>query len=206
MSLINDALKRAKEAQRPPQTGSDNPVNLQPVEYTRHANTGAVYVSMALLIVAVGAWCLIKGWEATHGAGTAPASQPVQARESTAAQPAEDPSAPPQEPPLDPSPVQTAYAQPSAHPRDFSVQDTPPSPSPAVQVAALSATAALQPPSPMSDFRLQAIFYRATSPSAVINGRTLYIGDKIDEARVLSIARETVKLQAKGEIKVLTLH
>ena len=57
----------------------------------------------------------------------------------------------------------------------------------------------------MVEFKLQGIFYRKSNPSAVINGKTLRKGDKIDGARVVSIDRQSVKLMRTNQAIVLTL-
>ena len=200
MSLINDALKRAKE-QSAPTPAHINPPPLQPVEYVRHSNTGAVYVSMALLVVIVGVWLLAKGWDTTRRAAASVSPQPVGARELPATSQKPTPAA------SEATPVQasisgfavfepTSYS-PSSVARDFSVET-------AVAVAA-APPAAVQASS-ASSFKLQAIFYRSANPSAVINGRTLSLGGKIDDAKVLAITRDTVTLQTKNETKVLTLY
>jgi len=53
--------------------------------------------------------------------------------------------------------------------------------------------------------KLQGIFWRPSRPSAVINSKTLFKGDRIDNARVLAIDQESVTLQWQNETKVLTL-
>ncbi len=55
-------------------------------------------------------------------------------------------------------------------------------------------------------FKLNAIFFRARNPSVVINSKTLYIGDKVAQAKVLAIDRESVTLEKGGQTNVLTLE
>lgn len=55
-------------------------------------------------------------------------------------------------------------------------------------------------------FRLQGIFYNSTKPSAVINGNTVFVGDKVAEWSVTAISNQTVTLQnGSGEINTLSL-
>lgn len=55
-------------------------------------------------------------------------------------------------------------------------------------------------------FRLQGILYNSTKPSAVINGNTIFVGDKVAEWTVTAISNQTVTLQSgSGEINTLTL-
>ena len=69
---------------------------------------------------------------------------------------------------------------------------------------ALTAAAASQAAPP--PFKLNAIFFRARNPSVVINSKTLYIGDKVAQAKVLKIERESVTLEKGGQTNVLTLE
>ncbi len=69
---------------------------------------------------------------------------------------------------------------------------------------ALTAAAASQAAPP--PFKLNAIFFRAKNPSVVINSKTLYIGDKVAQAKVLKIERESVTLEKGGQTNVLTLE
>ena len=55
-------------------------------------------------------------------------------------------------------------------------------------------------------FRLQGILYNSTKPTAVINGNTVFVGDKVSEWTVTAISNQTVTLQSgSGEINTLTL-
>ena len=69
---------------------------------------------------------------------------------------------------------------------------------------ALTAAAASQAAPP--PFKLNAIFFRARNPSVVINSKTLYIGDKVAQAKVVAISRESVTLEKGGQTNVLTLE
>jgi hypothetical protein len=55
-------------------------------------------------------------------------------------------------------------------------------------------------------FKLQGVFYRPANPSAVINGKVVYIGDKVEQARVLAIEMEEVLIEYKGQRTVLSLQ
>ncbi|MCX8156399.1 MAG: hypothetical protein N3J91_08135, partial [Verrucomicrobiae bacterium] len=52
---------------------------------------------------------------------------------------------------------------------------------------------------------LQGIFYRPKNPSAVINNRTLFVGDQIGEVKVIAIEPRSVKVELRGVVKVLWL-
>jgi len=66
-----------------------------------------------------------------------------------------------------------------------------PLPPPAVQFPAL---------------KLQGIFYRPSNPSALINGRTLFVGDFIGEVKVIAVDQRSVKLELEGATKTLRLE
>jgi len=52
---------------------------------------------------------------------------------------------------------------------------------------------------------LQGITYRTTDSSVLINGKTLFVGDRIGEAKVVAITRTAVTLEFDGQFKVLLL-
>jgi hypothetical protein len=49
------------------------------------------------------------------------------------------------------------------------------------------------------------IFFSKTNPMALINGKTLGVGESIDGIRVTKIERERVSVQWKGQVKVLIM-
>ncbi|HXG46424.1 MAG TPA: hypothetical protein VNO52_02275 [Methylomirabilota bacterium] len=222
MSLINDALKRAQETQAQA-ARRESSAPFQPVEYTRHSQTGAVYVSVGLMSLMLGAVFLFRGWEASQNASGRAGAVPVSARErfapaAVAEWPAENPAQPEVQ-------VDTVIPPDAEAPESFNVTrdfalDPPgagateiaaapaPAPPPQVEMNADGArpNAAIAPvvTAPPA-LRLQAIFYRPSGASAVINGRTLFQGDRIEGARVIAISRDSVTLQGADGPRVLTL-
>ena len=94
--------------------------------------------------------------------------------------------------------------------RQFALDDRPSSPVPLTTGAGaaaefLSASVAADDSQPAT-FKLQGIFYRPASPSAVVNTKTVFVGDRIANARVKAIDKQSVTLEVAGETKVLTLH
>jgi HD-like signal output (HDOD) protein len=74
-----------------------------------------------------------------------------------------------------------------------------------------AATATNVPPSVAPEpkrpaFRLSGIIYANARPSAIVNGRTVYLGDEVDGATVTAIGRTTVTLQINGQRKTYTLR
>ena len=56
------------------------------------------------------------------------------------------------------------------------------------------------------NLRLQGIVYNPTRPSAIINGNTVFVGDKVAEWSVTAISNQTVTLQnSGGEINTLSM-
>jgi hypothetical protein len=53
--------------------------------------------------------------------------------------------------------------------------------------------------------KLQGVTYRKTSPSALINGRTYFLGDMIGQLKLISISGGEAVLEGDGEQMVLTL-
>jgi hypothetical protein len=69
------------------------------------------------------------------------------------------------------------------------------SPVPATNLAAVKVPA----------LKLQAIVFVPTRSSAMINGKTLFVGDKLNELQVVEIKRESVTLVGGGQTNVLGL-
>ena len=58
-----------------------------------------------------------------------------------------------------------------------------------------------QPP----ELKLQGIFFNPRSPSAVVNGRTVYVGDRVSGVRVAAITPKAVTLSSETFTNVLSL-
>jgi hypothetical protein len=63
--------------------------------------------------------------------------------------------------------------------------------------------AEVEPPKP-APLRLQGIVF-STRPSAVINGKTLFVGDRVREFRVVAITRDAAVLVGGGRTNTLSL-
>ena len=191
MSLINDALKRATQAQTPKTPAADGDSSMQPAE--SHGSVGLpVYFMPVLLFVVAGAgFFIVQGWDARRQAGVYPQAVSIHAREATPASTA-----------AAPDPAALAAKERSAEPtpanRQFSITETLTT----LPVGAAAVDDADIPP----PLRLQGIFYRPSRPSAVVNSQTVYIGDSVGGGTVKAIGRESVTLVVHGETKVLTLR
>ncbi|MBI2929162.1 MAG: hypothetical protein HYY24_26150 [Verrucomicrobia bacterium] len=225
MSLINDALKRAKQAHahRPAPTASGPP--LQPVEgsSTSSRPTVGLWLAVALAVVFLAGW-LFREWRAQAdrvaaraetqkaipaprvAAQTPPAEPKPAPPPSVAPTPAVAPSAPPQPnvsapaPTVEvtPAPVAQISPPPAAQPIIVK-EEVPPAPPP------------LAPPPPPAKpafpaLKLQGIFFSRTKPSALISGQTLFLGDAIEGARVKAIEADKVIVEFQGESRTLNLR
>jgi hypothetical protein len=61
-------------------------------------------------------------------------------------------------------------------------------------------------PSGPRPIRLQGIVYDPTRPSAMINGKTLFVGDRLGAMQVVAIDRNSATLVGGGQTNLLTLR
>ena len=75
-----------------------------------------------------------------------------------------------------------------------------------------AAIATAAPPAPLLGtngfpiLKVQGIFFRAKNPAAVINTKTVFVGDQVSNARVVAITTDSVTVEFNGNRKVLTLY
>ncbi len=231
MSLINDALKRARETQPPAAANSPASPPLRPVESApATAPRSSVLLpalgTAAVLIALFSAWqwlahtSLVKATSAqdpshlsAQPAAPANSSETGLAGNSTGSSPPSEQTTAPQIPSASSPVAPVAQASPS------SVVPTPPGPSasstppasadptatanPSSDAANVAATAQTPPkPTPL---RLQSIVYNPTRPSAMISGKVLFVGDRIGEFRVFAITAESATLVGAGHTNLLSL-
>jgi len=213
MSLINDALKRAKQAQQqappPPNPGPEfRPV--EPSQYARHG-VGVLLPTALALVALLGLlflWQLSRNGDSVRAlqAGPAPTT-PAPERRALAPREADNTTAQSQSPALrDRLPAVTPPASPVPEP----VAGAPANASaPAPSVAATASTnsaVAPEPPAPKPPpLRLQAIVFDPKRPSALINGKTLFLGDHIGAFRLVALDQESATLVSLAETNVLAL-
>ena len=229
MSLINDALRRAsqqKPASAPPSHGG---VPLLPVDYRRSPSPWRSLLLIPVLIIL----CGLSGWffwsaSKTTPKGPAPKDALV-AQEPAALTPATQGSdrlianAPGKKtqvaiqvntnlvvrtnvvvqapsPALVASPVMTVASAPpilaGTVAELVTTEKTKPVP---VDIRTLES------PATFPKLKLQGIYFRRTNPSVLINGRTLFVGDRVDGARVVTVDRQTVTMEFSGQTNLLTL-
>ena len=219
MSLINEALKRAKEAQQPP---SATPAGFPPLRAVEPAHTSSSSLLPAATLSLVAMLVLIVIWQWLHprhvAARVAEASIPL----PRTAAPMKPPFVPAKTPAVAPakSPPQTVLAQapalvvaanpPGAHPATPAPAPAvtpPPAPAAALAKPVTNPPAAPAEPAPKTPpLNVQAIVFNPSRPSALINGRTLFLGDHISDFRVAAISHRTVTLVKPGKTNVLILR
>lgn len=193
MSLINDALKRARDAHK--QRGGDGlpGVPLQPVDYASRPNRFLRLVAALILVSAAGlaAFYFSKWWQARDQ------QRVVERTNAPLVQVAIEPVAAPE----------NAASKYRVKVSTNIVVRT--------NVAARATTTETNAVAPTTEtvvatdgfpgLKLQSIIYRLDKPAAVVNGEMLYVGDTIKGARVLSIDRQTVTVEWKGNTNMLQL-
>jgi cytoskeletal protein RodZ len=185
MSLINDALKRAKTQQ---QSSPNAPrVQFRPVEPARQpAKKNNTTIWIAVVIIAG----VIIGFvfrQLTRENKTASPKE-VKARESAPANPIPQQTAPTAQVP----PTATTASTTNSVKHDSSAQD-------------IAATPIIQQEEPKIVPKLQAVVFDPRRPSAIISGRSVFVGDRVNDLRVVAISQESVTLAGGGQTNVLVL-
>ncbi len=206
MSLINEALKRAKEAhQQAPVPPPDLP--FRPVEPgQQRARRGLGLLLPALLgVVALLALFLVWQYAQTHKptvttAASTPFAPPTPRATAPAVAPQPDLSVRPASAPLHVgAATNTLAVTPTTEPTNAPPAD-------AILSNATNATAVVAASSPQpAPLRLQGILYNPKRPSAMISGRTVFVGDRLGEFRVMTIDKDSATLVGDGQTNVLSL-
>jgi hypothetical protein len=204
MSLINEALKRARQAET--QRAKDNraPLRLEPVEHPARSGAAlrALLTALVVLLSVLAVLLLSRWWRATEATPTLTQHPPTN----------RVPVEPLEEPAVEPAPVSSISGIRVS--TNLVVRTNPVTRLPLVHAPLVSrpapdnAGAAGPPASPRSEFprlKLQSIIYRMNKPAAVINGEMLHVGEAVQGARVLNIDRQTVTLEWNGVTNVLAL-
>jgi cytoskeletal protein RodZ len=203
MSLINDALKRAREVQQ--QAQPPPPAQFKPVEPAQTHSRPSFLVFVLIVILLVGGGVFIG--MALNRSG---ATKPIEARtQHDAPAPQRTLSSESPSVPAAPAVAQSvasknaSTAQPagsvenetSSRSMDANLTST----NVVEQVAAVTT-----PPKPAVPI-VRGIFYNPDRPSAVLNSKTVYVGDSVAGFRVIDISHNSVTVTSAGETNVLTL-
>lgn len=189
MSLINDALKRAKQAQHE-NPAPTPPLEFRPVDPAQEggARPALLFVSLTLALIAVVALGGLAAWFVVQKNQT---ELRVEAKSADAPAPAAHTEPTTLAPPPAPTTPALALKPPLI---DLGQPDT--------NTAIVVAPFEVPPPPPL---KLQGILYNPGNPSAVLNGRTLYVGDRVNGFRVLAITPQSVTLASATATNVLSL-
>ncbi len=185
MSLINDALKRAKESQKNGAPAVATP--MPPVENRPPERTLSWLMPAVIILLVATAFLFIGLTVARHNNQSAP---PAIAAVST------PPVAVPATPTM-PAPKPPVVASPAPSPAtNLPVTEAPATNAPASPAEAIAA--APKPEAPKIP-KIQGIAYDPQNAWAIVNGQTVYIGDEVDGFRVLDISRKAVTLAGNGQ-------
>ena len=198
MSQINDALKRAGEApEQPPLPGGPpplpplgaGPTGFRTIPPPPVSSSGlplpVIVVSAALVcIVGLAAFLLFRGFSRS-GAVVKARAVPAVAAKADARPAAQNPIA-----------KAAAVAAKVAALGSNTVVVAPSNHAPVAVVATNSF-----PP-----LKVQGIFYRAHNPSAMVNGKSVFVGDHVSGATISAITSDSVTVEMNGAKKVLTLY
>lgn len=175
MSQINDALKRALEAQR------NKPATLEPPHFAGAVPapgvTRGIGIIVPFFLVLAALLGLFLAWQ-------------LRQKQIAQNQPAADVSS------SSSKPASVANVSASIPPVSQPVVQKP-------VVSVPTPTVAAPPPPPAP--KLQGIFFSARNPSAMISGETVMVGDKLNGWRVDAITQRSVTLVSPTQTNVLAL-
>jgi hypothetical protein len=208
MSLINDALRRAKDAEQqvPLPPARDLPFRpVEPAQQSARHGLGLL-LPAALAAVALLTLLLVWQWVQRHNPAEPAGVSGRTARVASAVAAPQPASAPAAAGALavasQPDPATQSASRPS--PATGAATNTPVA---AAQESEVTNAPAMTPPPPPkpAPLRLQAIIFNPTRPSAMISGKTLFVGDKLGDMRVVAIDHESATLVGGGQTNVLSL-
>jgi len=189
MSLINEALKRAQQTQQenPPPTP---PLEFRPVEPDQRAprRTALLVVGLTVVIIALLglSGLLIRVMQASK---QTPLTVAARTNDPVAVEPAPEAT-------LTPEITEIADSVPAEAPIEADVTNAE-----AIVPAPAEIEAAPQPP----PLKLQGIFFNPQNPSAIVSGKSVYLGDRVNNFQVIAISPVAVILASATETNVLSL-
>jgi hypothetical protein len=189
MSLINDALKRARESDKSRPSGPPPMRPLQPVYGASGGQFGWLLPVIVAIVLVLSGWFFWKWHQASHHVVV------VKPAPALAAKAAVSPGPPPK-----PVPAPAPIASTPVVPRPAPVAAPPAKPPEPVPAAP-----AVETPWP-TPLTLQAIIYSKTHPTALINGQPVGPGDTVAGVVVAKIERTSVTLQWNGHSKEFFLN
>jgi len=208
MSLINDALRRAKEATEQAPSPESPELPFRPVEPGQEVARRGLGLLMPVAMAGAALLTLFSVWRWTQThrdiRPTEVNARPKLGPPATAPAPAVAAQPVPSEAPVAPAPstvgtdTTVAGGAASAPTDDLSAYMGE------GEAADSPSVAAPAPPKP-APLRLQAIVFDPRRPSAMVSGKTLFVGDKLGSMRVVSISKDSATLVGGGQTNILTL-
>lgn len=179
MSLINDALKRARQAQDQASRLENSSPGFRTVDPPRRQEDRPLLP----FLVGTGVFGLILflGWQTMRTRVADTPEVQVSAKTIPAAQAAE--TAPQPEPVPEPVPPPVSAPEPVVVPAEIPKPVAPPPPLP----------------------RLQAIIFSPANPSAIIDGKTLFVGEQFGDMLLVAVTQNSATLVGNGRTNRLTI-
>jgi hypothetical protein len=178
MSQINDALKRASNADRERPHQVETCATMEPVVDRRGPFFAFLLGIGFVLALGLAGWFFWQGWNANHS----PAPVKIEPVATVAPKSALVPVVRVAPPPVATPPLPQVTA--------------PPAPAlPAKPVE----------PAWPADLKVMGIFFRETNSRALISGKTVGVGDEINGIRVTGIENDRVTVEWNGRVKKLTM-
>lgn len=212
MSLINDALRRARQSEKgssilpaadaPPTPGVPLPLDpVEPPPLSPWPSFLAIAATTLLVLALVGAggWFIWKSWNDKHSGKsvTVAAHRPVR--------PTLTANASATRTNVSPGPASSTTAVPLSTPA-ASLTNVASAATGSNATTAAPPIATVPPPVKWPSFKLQGIFYRPPRSSVMLNKQTVFMDDVIDGAKVVEIGPQSVTLVLSGQTNVLTLR
>lgn len=195
MSLVNDALKRAKETH---DRQGGQPMRGAPLHTASAPPASKMWVValLAFVLALAAAVAGIKYWQKhqslpffkTHTEETTKPTYKIIIGENPDAKPKPAPAAPAARVPV----------------KITTVEPTTPAP----KVETVLAPVPAAPPAPISPpiaLKLQGILYSATKPAAILNGRTIFVGDVVGGMTISSIESDRITITYSNQPIVLRM-
>lgn len=207
MSVINDALQRAKTVQQNHPSVTAN-LPLRPIDPAQQLARGPGPVLPAALAAVVIAG-IVSWWLVVRGSHAARTSKPVPTLAAKAPPAPVVLSGPSPDPSTAPAPAASA---PAAWPTT-NYEAAPLNPAVAVEPSVASGSSRAPGGAPLMAEetkpvppKLQAVSFNPAQPSAIINGKTVYVGERFREFHVLAIDSDSATLVNGTQTNVLTME
>ncbi len=181
MSLINEALKRAKDAQQKTPPSAPGPQFRPPEPMPPQTRGLGLTVPLVIALFAVAG--LVFVWVKQHKSGARKSA--VETRPATPA-------------------VAPVAAAPRANPPVHVAKPTPVAPVVATPAPAVAPEPTVSAPAP--ELRLQAIFFSPGHSSAIISGKTVRVGNTLKGFRVAAITQASATLVSATQTNVMMLE